>query len=215
MVLSWFQIRKVITFHITVAEALGVVGFVGLAVQINIPVILEDADRLIADIHLSRSAAIHTDQWLGTELEGVLNGRLLGEHQLPLSVHAPPLWLAMKGQLHGRTLISLRFKDNYSLADPHAKEVWLVSVMEHLIAHRRQEPALYGSRPCRKPVKEEGIIGDIQIFEPMLSRLGIVLDDIAILAGDHLQLHVHLRAVIHTWAADIEQEVLTVLPCEG
>ena len=39
MVLSWFQIREVITLHISVAEAGGIIGIVGLTVQIDIAVV--------------------------------------------------------------------------------------------------------------------------------------------------------------------------------
>ena len=87
----------------------------------------------------------------------------------------------MESQFHGCAFIPFRLKGNRRLAKSHAEEVRIVSIMEHLITHRRQQPALYGSCPRRKSIKEEGVVGDVQVLKTMLSRLGVVPYDIAIL----------------------------------
>ena len=64
MVLAWFQIWEVLALHISITEAGGIIGVVGLTVQIDITVIGKDADGLVPDIHVASAGAIHTDQRL-------------------------------------------------------------------------------------------------------------------------------------------------------
>ncbi len=77
MILARIQVREILAFHITVAEAGCVVGIVGLTVQIDITVILEDLDHLIPDIYISFTAAIHADERLGVKIKWILNRRFL------------------------------------------------------------------------------------------------------------------------------------------
>ena len=62
-------------------------------------------------------------------------------------------------------LVPFRLKGDRRFAEPHAEEVRIVGIMEHLIADRRQQPALYGSCAGRQAIEEECIVGDVRILE--------------------------------------------------
>ena len=102
------------------------------------------------------------------------NGSLSGEQELPLTFHAPTLWLAMEYQLYGCALAPLRLEGDGFLADAHAEEIRVVGVMEHLVSRGRQQPAFHRCRSRRNRIKEKGIVADVQILKAMLSRLGVV-----------------------------------------
>ena len=137
------------------------------------------------------------------------------QNQLPLTVHTPPLGLAMEHQFHGRALTPLRFKGNCFLADAHAEKLRIIGIMKDLDPCRRQQPALHRRCAWSDSIEEESIITDVQIFEAMFSRLGVIPNQVAVLAGDRLHLHIHIQAVIHTGSGDVEQEILTVFPGEA
>ena len=121
----------------------------------------------------------------------------------------------MKGQLHGRSLVPLGLEGDSILTESQPEEIRIVSIMEYLITHRGQQPALDRCGSRRQGTEEKGIVANVKVFEPPLSRLGILPDQITVLAGDGLEFHIHSGTVIHSWAGDIEQEVLAVLPGKG
>ena len=121
----------------------------------------------------------------------------------------------MEGQFHGRAFPALAFKRHCILAHRQPEEIWVVGVMEHLVTHRRQQPALHRRRSRSQPIKEKGIIADIHVLETMLTVLGVVPDQVSVPAGNCLHLHIHRRAVIDAGAGDVQEEILTVLPGKG
>ena len=117
----------------------------------------------------------------------------------------------MKGQLHGRSLVLLGLEGDSILTESQPEEIRIVSIMEYLITHRGQQPALDSSCSRLQGAKEKGVIAVIEVFEPPLSCLSVFPDQVAVLAGNGLKFHIYRRTVIYSWTGDIEEEVLAVL----